>query len=60
MSNTVKLHRVFSAPPERVYRAFLDPDALVKWMPPHGFSAKVHHIDAAVGEPYKMSNHLHQ
>ena len=55
MSNTVKLHRVFSAPPERVYRAFLDPDALVKWMPPHGFSAKVHHIDAIVGGTYKMS-----
>ena len=60
MSNTVKLHRVFSAPPERVYRAFLDPDALVKWMLPHGFSAKVHLIDAAVGEPYKMSNDVHQ
>ncbi|WP_171057673.1 SRPBCC family protein [Acinetobacter sp. P8-3-8] len=55
MSNTVKLHRVFSAPAERVYRAFLDPDALVKWMPPHGFTAKVHHSDATVGGTYKMS-----
>lgn len=55
MSNTVKLHRVFSAPPERVYRAFLDPDALVKWMPPHGFTAKVEHCDATVGGSYKMS-----
>lgn len=55
MSNTVKLHRVFSAPPERVYKAFLDADALVKWMPPHGFTAKVHHLDAKVGGSYKMS-----
>lgn len=55
MSNTVKIHRVFSAPPERVYKAFLDPDALVKWMAPHGFTAKVHHLDAKVGGTYKMS-----
>ncbi|WP_296281747.1 SRPBCC family protein [uncultured Acinetobacter sp.] len=55
MSNTVKLHRVFSAPAERVYRAFLDPDALVKWMPPHGFTAKVHYSDVSVGGSYKMS-----
>lgn len=55
MSNTVKLHRVFSAPAERVYRAFLDPDAWVKWMPPHGFTAKVHHSDVKVGGSYKMS-----
>lgn len=55
MSNTVKLHRVFSAPPERVYKAFLDADALVKWMPPHGFTAKVHHLEAKVGGSYKMS-----
>ncbi|CAB1209831.1 SRPBCC family protein [Acinetobacter bouvetii] len=54
-SNTVKLHRVFSAPPERVYRAFIDPDALVKWLAPHGFTAKVHHLDAKVGGSYKMS-----
>ncbi|RKG38423.1 SRPBCC family protein [Acinetobacter rongchengensis] len=55
MSNTVKLHRVFSAPAERVYRAFLDPDAWVKWMPPHGFTAKVHHSDVKVDGSYKMS-----
>ena len=55
MSNTVKLHRVFSAPPERVYKAFLDPDALVKWMPPHGFTAKLHQMDATVGGSYRMS-----
>ena len=51
----VTLHRVFSAPPERVYKAFLDPDALVKWMPPHGFTAKVHQIDSTVGGSYRMS-----
>ena len=55
MPNTVKLHRVFSAPPERVFKAFIDPDALVKWMAPHGFTAKVHHLDAKVGGSYKMS-----
>jgi uncharacterized protein YndB with AHSA1/START domain len=53
-SNTVKLHRVFTAPPERVFKAFIDPDALVKWMAPHGFTAKVHHLDAKVGGTYKM------
>lgn len=55
MPNTVKLHRVFSAPPERVFKAFIDPDALVKWMAPHGFTAKVHHLDAKLGGTYKMS-----
>lgn len=45
MSGTVQLHRVFNAPPVRVFKAFLDPDALVKWMPPHGFTAKIHHLD---------------
>lgn len=55
MSNTVKLHRVFCAPPQRVYKAFLDPDAIVKWMPPHGFTARVHHMDATVGGSYQMS-----
>ena len=55
MSNTVHLHRVLSAPPERVYRAFLDPDALVKWLPPHGFTATVHEMDARVGGGFKMS-----
>jgi len=53
--NTVRLHRVIRAPAERVYRAFLDPDALVKWMPPNGFTGKVHHIDAEIGGTYKMS-----
>jgi len=53
--NTVRLHRVIRAPAERVYRAFLDPDALAKWMPPNGFTGKVHHIDAKVGGTYKMS-----
>lgn len=55
MSNTIQLHRVFSAPPERVYKAFLDPNALVKWMAPHGFTAQVQHLDACVGGTYKMS-----
>ncbi len=54
-TNTVKLHRVLRAPPERVYRAFLDADAMVKWLPPHGFTGKVHHLDARVGGTYKMS-----
>lgn len=52
---TVRLHRVLTAPPERVYRALLEPDAMVKWMPPHGFTGKVHKIDARVGGGYKMS-----
>lgn len=55
MSNTIRLHRVFRAPPERVYKAFLDPDALVKWLPPNGFTGKVHHLEAKVGGTYKMS-----
>ncbi len=55
MPGTVQLHRVLNAPPERVYRAFVDPDALVKWMCPHGFTAKVHSIDVKVGGVYKMS-----
>ena len=54
-TNTVKLHRVFRAPPERVYRAFLDPDAMVKWLPPNGFTARVHQMNAEVGGTYKMS-----
>jgi uncharacterized protein YndB with AHSA1/START domain len=53
--NTVRLHRVIRAPAERVYRAFLDPDALAKWMPPHGFTGKIYHIDAEIGGTYKMS-----
>lgn len=54
-TNRVRLHRVIRAPAERVYRAFLDPDALAKWMPPHGFTGKVHHMNATVGGTYKMS-----
>ncbi len=54
-NNTVKLHRVLRAPAKRIYRAFLDPDAMVKWLPPHGFTGKVHHIKAEVGGTYKMS-----
>jgi uncharacterized protein YndB with AHSA1/START domain len=54
-SNTVRLHRVLRAPAERVYRAFLDPDAMAKWLPPHGFTGKVHQIDARVGGSYRMS-----
>ena len=52
---TIRLHRVLRAPPERVYRAFLDADAMAKWLPPHGFTGKVHEIDATVGGSYKMS-----
>jgi len=55
LSNTVRLHRVLRATPERVYRAFLDPDAMAKWLPPHGFTGKVHRIDARVGGGYQMS-----
>src|SRR4051812_26488021 len=55
MPNTVRFHRVFRAPPERVYRAFLEADALAKWLPPYGFTCKVHSIDAKVGGTYKMS-----
>ena len=54
-TNTVRLHRVLRSSPERVYRAFLDPDAMAKWLPPHGFTGKVHHIDARVGGGYRMS-----
>ena len=53
--NTVRLHRVLRAPAERIYRAFLDADAMAKWLPPHGFTGKVHHVDARVGGTYKMS-----
>ncbi len=53
--NTVRLHRVLKAPAERVYKAFLDPDAKAKWMPPHGFVGKVHEMDARVGGGYRMS-----
>ncbi len=53
--NTVKLHRVLKAKPERVYRAFLDPEAMVKWLPPHGFTGKVHHSDVRIDGVYRMS-----
>ena len=55
MPNTVRLHRVLGSPPERVYRAFLDADAKAKWLPPNGFTGKVHHSEARVGGTYKMS-----
>ena len=54
-TNTVRLHRVLRAPAERIQRAFLDADAMAKWLPPHGFTGKVHHMDAKVGGSYKMS-----
>ena len=53
--NTVRLHRVLRAPASRIYRAFLDPEAMAKWLPPNGFTGKVHHMDAKVGGTYKMS-----
>jgi uncharacterized protein YndB with AHSA1/START domain len=53
--NTVRLHRVLAAKPEKVYRAFLEPDAMVRWLPPNGFTGKVHQLDARVGGTYKMS-----
>src|SRR6476660_2033579 len=55
MPGTVKLHRVFTAKPERVYKAFIDPDAMAKWLPPNGFTGKVHRMDAKVGGGYTMS-----
>ena len=55
MPSTIHLHRVLRATPERVYRAFLDPEAMVKWLPPNGFTGKVHRMDARVGGSYKMS-----
>ncbi|KMM78111.1 SRPBCC family protein [Pseudomonas deceptionensis] len=54
-THTLRLHRVIKAPPERVYRAFLDADALVKWLPPNGFTGKIHHLDARAGGDYRMS-----
>lgn len=55
MPSTIRLHRVLRSKPERVYRAFIDADAMVKWLPPNGFTGKVHQIDAKVGGTYKMS-----
>lgn len=54
-TGTVRLHRVLRATPERVYRAFVTPDAMAKWLPPYGFTCKVHHMDAKVGGTYRMS-----
>jgi uncharacterized protein YndB with AHSA1/START domain len=54
-ANTIRLHRVLRTTPEKIYRAFLDADALAKWLPPNGFTCKVHHLDAKVGGNYKMS-----
>jgi uncharacterized protein YndB with AHSA1/START domain len=54
-TNTIRLHRVLRTTPEKIYRAFLDADAMAKWLPPNGFTGKIHHIDAKVGGTYKMS-----
>src|SRR2546421_4366885 len=54
-TNTIRLHRVLRAAPEKIYRAFLDADAMAKWLPPNGFTAKVHQMDAKVGGTFKMS-----
>jgi len=54
-TNTVHLHRVLAANPEKIYRAFVNPDALVRWLPPNGFTGKVHHMDTKVGGTFKMS-----
>jgi uncharacterized protein YndB with AHSA1/START domain len=54
-THTIRLHRVFRSTPEKVYRAFLDPDALSKWIPPHGFVGKVHHLEPKVGGSFKVS-----
>jgi uncharacterized protein YndB with AHSA1/START domain len=54
-THTIRLHRVLRAPPERVYRAFLDADAMAKWLPPNGFTGRVHHLDARVGGTFRMS-----
>jgi uncharacterized protein YndB with AHSA1/START domain len=55
MPGTVRLHRVFKAPPERVYKAFVDAEAMAKWLPPYGFTGKVHHLEAKVGGTFRMS-----
>lgn len=55
MPNTIRLHRVLRTTPEKIYRAFLDADARAKWLPPNGFTGKVHHLDAKVGGTYRMS-----
>jgi uncharacterized protein YndB with AHSA1/START domain len=53
--NTVRLHRILTTKPEKIYRAFLEPDAMARWLPPNGFTGKVHHLDAKVGGTFKMS-----
>lgn len=55
MSHTIRLHRVFRTTPEKLYRAFLDADAMAKWLPPYGFTCKVHHLDAKLGGTFRMS-----
>lgn len=55
MPNTIRLHRVLSTSPDKVYKAFIDADALAKWLPPHGFTARVHHLDSRVGGDFRMS-----
>src|SRR4029453_6454361 len=55
MPNTVRLHRVLATKPEKIYRAFLEPDAVAKWLPPNGFTCAVHHMDAKVGGSHRMS-----
>jgi uncharacterized protein YndB with AHSA1/START domain len=54
-TSVIRLHRVLRAPPERIYKAFLDADAMAKWLPPNGFTGRVHHVDAKVGGKFKMS-----
>ena len=54
-THTIRLHRVLKSTPDKIYRAFLDPDAMVKWLPPHGFTGKVHHLEARVGGTFRMS-----
>jgi len=54
-TNTIRLHRVLRASPERIYRAFLNAEAMAKWLPPYGFTCKVHHLDAEVGGTFRMS-----
>lgn len=54
-TNTIRLHRVLRTTPEKLYRAFLDPDAMARWLPPNGFTGKVHHLEAKVGGTYRMS-----
>jgi len=54
-THTIRLHRVLRSTPEKIYRAFIEPEAMCKWLPPHGFTAKVHHLDARVGGTFRMS-----